>query len=196
MHHSNQIRPRGSHPPTRSLALFLIGVGLLLLGISLSWVLPPILTTSPLGSERGIAAAQRNDPAPALTLTDLDGKAVSLADYSGYVLLVNNWATWCPPCREEMPILQAYYEDHRDKGFVLIGIEAGDSAAEVRAFVQQYGLTFPIWLDAQNQALRAFSNYALPNSYLIDRQGKVIMGWTGALSRDVMERYITPVLED
>lgn len=190
---SNKLSP---HPPMRSLGLFFVGVGLLLLGIVASLARPPLPAATPWGDEKPLAPARLNDPAPQLTLTDLEGKVVSLADYSGYVILVNNWATWCPPCRDEMPILQAYYQDHQAKGFVLIGIEAGDSVAEVSAFVQQVGITFPIWLDEQNQALRAFANYALPNSYLIDRQGNVVMGWTGALSRLAMETYITPLLEE
>jgi peroxiredoxin len=193
---ATQSNQRSSRPTVRSLGLFLVGVGLLLLGIVASLTLPPLHSATSSGEEKPLAPARLNNPAPQLTLTDLEGKTVSLADYAGYVILVNNWATWCPPCRDEMPILQAYYQDYQAKGFVLIGIEAGDSVAEVSAFVQQYRLTFPIWLDEQNQALHAFANYALPNSYLIDRQGMVVMGWTGALSRHALETYITPLLEE
>lgn len=189
-------RKRFSHPPARSLGLFLIGIGLLLLGMVTSLILPSLGSNGNLGSGQGLVPAKLNVAAPSLLLSDLTGKTVSLADYAGNIILVNNWATWCPPCREEMPVLQAYYQDHWQEGFVLIGIEAGDPAEEVQAFVQQFGLTFPIWLDPEIEALRAFRNNALPNSYLIDRQGKVILGWTGALNRETLEKYITPLLEE
>lgn len=135
-------------------------------------------------------------PAPDLQLTDVDGNVAALTDYRGQVVLVNNWATWCPPCRAEMPTLQAYFQDHRQQAFTLIGIEAGDAGAEVAAFAAEYGLTFPIWLDPQNESLRGFYNASLPNSYVIDREGTVVLGWTGAISREMLEKHVTPLLEN
>lgn len=93
-----------------------------------------------------------NFPAPGMVLTDLEGRKVSLEDYRGKVVLVNNWATWCPPCREEMPALEAYFKDHRKGDFVLVGIDTGEPAAEVVEFVERYVLSFPIWLDPRNEA--------------------------------------------
>ncbi len=134
-------------------------------------------------------------PAPRLELTDLHGQAVSLADYQGQFVLVNNWATWCPPCRAELPVLEAFYQEHRDQGFALIAIEAGDPPELVREFADHYRLTFPVWLDPENQALRGFANNALPSSYLIDPDGQVVLGWSGAVTRAALERYVTPLLE-
>jgi len=122
------------------------------------------------------------------------GEIESLADYRQNVVLVNNWATWCPPCRAEMPTLQAYYEAHKDQGFTLLAIEAGDPPGQVAQFVQAYGLTFNVWLDADKAALVAFKNPNLPNSYVIDRAGMVRYAWTGAIRRAMLEKYVTPLL--
>jgi peroxiredoxin len=138
--------------------------------------------------------AAANYTAPELTLTDLRGESVSLADYLGQIVLVNNWATWCPPCKAEMPELLAYYEAHKDGGFVLIAIESGESQDEVAAFVEAYGLTFPVWLDPRGEALEAFENWNLPSSYLIDRDGTVRYSWTGPVNRQTLEEYVTPLL--
>ncbi len=135
-------------------------------------------------------------PAPTLELTSLDGSAVSLVDYKGKVILVNNWATWCPPCKDEMPELQAYFDDHKNDGFFVVAIEAGEPASTVTEFVRDLGLTFPVWLDPHADALDAFKNWDLPSSYIIDRQGQVRYSWTGAINLATLEKYVTPLLEE
>lgn len=187
---------RRSRANFKILAMILVGAGLLLLG-AVAWVLLPKAGPNAVseGHDSGIPATV-HFPAPALELSDLQGGHVSLKDYRGQVVLVNNWATWCPPCRAEMPTLEAFFEDHRDQGFTLIGIEAGDPQADVAEFAERYQLSFPIWLDPQNESLKGFYNSGLPNSYVIDRDGTVVMGWTGAISREMLEQHLTPLLED
>jgi peroxiredoxin len=124
------------------------------------------------------------------------GNPVSLSQFSGQVMLVNNWAIWCPPCKAEMPVLQTYYDDHKERGFTIIAIEAGEPVADVQAFTKQYGLTFPVWPDPSTKALVAFRNSSLPSSYVIDRSGQVRYTWTGAISRDMLEKYVTPLMEE
>lgn len=133
--------------------------------------------------------------APQLSLTGLDGTPASLDDYHGKVVLVNNWATWCPPCKAEMPELQAYYASHARDGFVVVAIESGEPASKVADFVQSLKLTFPVWLDRQGAAVDAFKNWDLPNSYVVDRGGIVRMSWTGPINQATLEKYITPLLE-
>jgi peroxiredoxin len=136
-----------------------------------------------------------NQAAPQLALTSLQGNPVSLADFGGKVILVNNWATWCPPCQAELPELQAYYQAHARQGFVIVGIESGEPAATVSGFVHRLGLTFPIWLDPDGTAVDAFENLSLPSSYLVDQQGVLRLSWTGQVNLDTLEKYITPLLE-
>jgi thiol-disulfide isomerase/thioredoxin len=148
------------------------------------------------GNFPSLIPVEVNFPAPELNLTHIDGSEVSLQDHRGKVILVNNWATWCPPCKAEMPTLQAFYQEYVDKGFVLVAIEAGEPAEEVIQFVENYGITFPVWLDPSNLALTAFRNSALPSSYVIDQDGIVRLAWSGAINRSTLEQYVTPLLEE
>ena len=182
-------------------AMILVGSGLLILGFLALILLPkpdiaPEAKAGSASSQPSSVPAQVNFTAPVLNLVDLDGKPVSLADFRDQVVLVNNWATWCPPCKAEMPTLQAYFEAHRAQRFTIIGIEAGDPASDVGSFVKSFGLTFPVWLDPNQKALLAFRNPGLPNSYVIDRNGRARLAWTGAISREALEKYVTPLVEE
>jgi cytochrome c biogenesis protein CcmG, thiol:disulfide interchange protein DsbE len=179
------------------LGLALLGAGLLMLGVTAGLIL--LRPASKGGASAPVlsgAPALVEFAAPEIELTDLHGNAVSLSQMRGQVLLVNNWATWCPPCREEMPVLEAFYQKNRDKNFTLIAIDAGDTREDVASFVETYGLSFPVWLDPQQSAIRAFRNPALPSSYVIDRDGTVRMFWTGAVTMQALESYLAPLLEE
>ncbi|HSA99762.1 MAG TPA: TlpA disulfide reductase family protein, partial [Anaerolineales bacterium] len=146
--------------------LLFLALGSILIGTSIYLILrnqapPASLSAVP---------AKVNFPAPELTLTDVHGVSHSLADYRGQVVLVNLWATWCPPCKQEMPALQAFYDKYKEKGFVIIAINDGDPTADVLQFVKDYRLTFPVWLDPTYTATdRAFNAPNLPTSFVIDR---------------------------
>ncbi len=179
-------------------ALVAAGLGLVLLGTAI-WILV-------LDSQAAVAneatdfssvPASVNFSAPELSLHDLGGAGHSLADYRGSVVLVNLWATWCPPCQAEMPNLEAYYRKHRDAGLTVIGIEDGDPTSQVVAFVAQHGLSFPIWLDPTYQATdHAFKTSNLPTSYVIDRLGQVRLVWVAAISEENLEKYVTPLVQE
>ena len=179
----------------KSYPILPMAAGLLLIGFAL------VILTSP---RRGSAAESLssvvpvavNLTAPKLSLENLDGQTESLADYGDRVVLVNNWATWCPPCEAEMPTLAAYYNEHKSEGFIIIAIEAGDPVDVVAPFVQTYHLEFPVWLDPNGASLRAFGNGTLPNSYVIDRAGTVRYAWTGEINKAMLEKYVTPLLAE
>ena len=176
--------------------MFIIGSGLILSGfVSLSLLSRPV-TSDAKDPGSGAVPINVNFPAPSLALQDLHGEQVSLDDYEGKTVLVNNWATWCPPCRAEMPTLQAYYNKHRNQDFTLVAIESGDPPGQVAEFTEQLNLTFPIWIDQEMKAIQVFRNQALPSSYLIDKSGTVILAWSGAINQDNLEKYITPLLEE
>ena len=180
--------------------LILVGAGLVVIGAVSAAMIGNYKPDSNAGTtgagEYSVTPSVVNYEAPELTLNDLDGNPVALSDHMGSVVLVNNWATWCPPCKAEMPTLQAYYTNYRDEGFMLLAIEAGDPVPEVVEFVESYQLTFPILLDPSNLALRAFRNDSLPSSYVIDRQGTVRLAWTGPISLEKLENFVTPLLEE
>jgi len=134
--------------------------------------------------------------APKLSLQNINGETQSLADYQGNVVLVNNWATWCPPCKAEMPTLVAYHNEHNADGFSVIAVEAGEPLDLVSQFADSFKMSFPVWLDPNGDSLRAFGNGTLPNSYVIDRTGTIRYAWTGEISKEMLEKYVTPLIAE
>jgi thiol-disulfide isomerase/thioredoxin len=178
---------------TRFYAALMMGSGLIVIGIALFMLLyNPAASTDDLSA----VPAKVDFAAPKLTLEDLSGKPVSLDDYLGSVVLVNLWATWCPPCREEMPALQAFYEKHKADGFVLVAINQEESRELVEPFVKEFGLTFPVWLDLNYLAEREFKTESLPSSFVIDRTGRVRLMWLGGISKNNLEKYVTDVIKE
>jgi peroxiredoxin len=175
----------------------ILGVGLILVGIALSLVLKNTSEVSASSSvDRSVMPMAVNYAAPTLGLENVNGKAESLADFRGRVLLVNNWATWCPPCKAEMPTIVKYYRTYQEQGFDVVAIEAGEGKAEVAAFAKEYGMQFHVWLDPQSAALNAFKNGSLPNSYVIDRTGTVRYAWTGEINFAMLEKFVTPLIKE
>ena len=187
----NKYRRRSRKP----YPVFPIAAGLLLIGFAVTFLASPA-SQSDAKSLSSVQPMAVNFPAPELSLPNLNGETESLSDYRHTVVLVNNWATWCPPCKAEMPTLSAYYNDHKSEGFTIVAIEAGDPADVVAPFVQSYDLEFPVWLDDDGAALKAFGNGNLPNSYVIDRSGMVRYAWTGEINKVMLEKYVTPLLRE
>lgn len=175
----------------QNLILMVIGGGLVLAALAAFFALPQVQ-----GQSTTAAPADVHFPAPDIRLTDLQGRSVAFTDYAGQVILYNAWATWCAPCKEEMPILDAYYQAHQRDGFVVIAIEDGQPVAEVAAYVKALDLTFPVWPDLKWVATETFRINGLPTSYVIDRSGIVRQLWHGAMTRDALEQYITPLLKE
>jgi cytochrome c biogenesis protein CcmG, thiol:disulfide interchange protein DsbE len=182
-----------SQKTNRFLPLIFLGFGLALIAASIYFVLQDLPPETDLTAVPVIA----NYPAPELNLTDMQGDSSSLADYRGQVVLVNLWATWCPPCKEEMPALESFYLKHKSDGFVIVAINDGDPAADVIRFVEDYGLTFPIWLDPTYIATeQAFKTLNLPSSFVINREGIIVLSWVGGINTKALEKYVTPIIEE
>lgn len=177
--------------PRKTLSFLLFGLGSLLIVGSVYL----ILRDQTLRTNLTVVPAQVKFAAPELTLSDLQGVPRSLAEYHGQVVLVNLWATWCPPCKEEMPALQAFYEKHREDGFVIIAINDGDPTADVLQFVKDYELTFPVWLDPTYIATeQAFKTLNLPTSFVIDRTGIIRLTWVGGIDFRTLEEHVAPLI--
>lgn len=112
-------------------------------------------------------------PAPDFTLVTATGEAVRLSDFRGRPVVLNFWATWCPPCRAEMPDLQALYDTGRDRGLVVLGVNLQESAVAVSAFATRYNLAFPLALDTDGAVARLYGILPLPTTYFIDATGRV-----------------------
>ena len=125
----------------------------------------------------------------------LDGGTVNLEQYEGDVLLVNFWASWCPPCRAEMPNLQAYYDIHQNDGFELLMINSQESEATARSFIEASGFTFPVGLDPAGIITNSFGVTGLPVSIVFDREGEIVYRHSGYLDPSVLEANVTPLLD-
>jgi thiol-disulfide isomerase/thioredoxin len=136
--------------------------------------------------------------APELTLSSLGGASVSLNDFSGQVVLVNIWATWCGPCRIELPHIQDLHERYGNDGLAVLAINAGESEDQIRRYLSQEGLTFRVLLDPESQSLRTFSTSGIPTVVLIDREGIVRYGQVGYSpgSDQELEREVQALLAE
>jgi peroxiredoxin len=182
----------------RSIPLGFLSIGLFSLGIASFLLLSSQRQTNEQTSNEFsiecIEPAEVHFAAPAITLTDLGENEVEVGDYLGEIVLLNTWATWCPPCLAEMPDLQAFYEKYKHRGFSLIGVNIGESQAEVLNFAIENELTFPLWLDPDEQSLRALNTISLPYSVVIDRDGTVRYAWSGATCLDALEHIVAPLI--
>ena len=129
---------------------------------------------------------QAPTPAPALKLPDLEGKAHDLAGLKGKVVLVNFWATWCPPCRREMPSMERLQQALAGEPFVVLAVDVGEDADTIESFTSQLDAvpTFPILLDTTSRAMQAWQVAGLPTTYLVDKQGRVVASPIGGREFD------------
>jgi peroxiredoxin len=117
-------------------------------------------------------AATISGPAPNFTLQARDGKSVSLADYKGKVVMVNFWATWCQPCRQEMPHLEAIYKKYNSLGFTLLGVNVEDNPEGAKKWLEENGpVTFPVLLDPKNQVSKLYKVVSMPTTVIVARDG-------------------------
>lgn len=178
--------------PSRIAPILLLGLGLTLIVASVTLA----LRNTALQPDLSVVPVEVNYAAPELELTNTTGQPASLLDYQGQVVLVNLWATWCPPCKEEMPALEAFYRKHEEDGFIIVAINDGDPTADVIQFVADYELTFPVWLDPEYIATeQAFKTLNLPSSFVIDRNGTIVLRWVGGVNSRALEEYVTPIIE-
>lgn len=140
------------------------------------------------------------EPAPAYAAATLAGDTVALRELRGQAVLLNLWATWCPPCREEMPGLQALHEEFAEEGLRVVGvsIDAESADAEVRRFLRENAITFTILHDPRERVSRTFRTTGVPETFLINREGMLVARWIGAfdpLSEDARAKVRAALAE-
>jgi len=118
-------------------------------------------------------AADATGPAPVFQLTTLGGQPGGLSQYKGQVVMVNFWATWCGPCQQEMPLLDAMYKKYKPAGFTLIGVNVDKEAPAVKELLARKPVSFPVLLDPANQVSKAYHVDEMPSSVIIDRKGQI-----------------------
>ena len=125
------------------------------------------------GAMLSASAAELSGPAPDFVLPARDGGQVALSELQGQVVLLNFWATWCGPCRQEMPHLEALYERYRDLGFTLLGVNVEEDSSGADKFLKETPVTFPILFDPKSQVSKSYDVIAMPSTVLIDRAGNM-----------------------
>jgi peroxiredoxin len=134
--------------------------------------------------------------APDFELTTLDGKQVRLSDYRGKKVILNFWATWCPPCKEEVPDLEKFYSTYKDKGIVILGVnltQAEKNQSAIKAFVKSYGITYTIPLDVKSLISGIYQVSAIPTSYIIDSRGIISKKVVGPMDFKTMKSILANI---
>ena len=167
-------------------------VGVLLLGGAWTW-----WGRVPFAGRNVSAGAvpQIGFTAPDFTLETLDGGTVTLSELRGQVVVINLWATWCPPCRAEMPALERVWNQYRDDGLTVLAVNQQERASRVRAFVEELGLTFPVLLDRNGTVGARYRLRALPTTFFIGRDGvirDVVLG--GPMSEALIASKVSGLL--
>ncbi|WP_261134217.1 peroxiredoxin [Bacillus sp. Marseille-Q3570] len=141
-----------------------------------------------------VTGIKQGNIAPDFTLETMDGQSVKLSDFKGKNIIVNFWATWCPPCRAEMPEMQEYYEANKDKDFVILAVnmtKTEKSQMDVKQFVEEdFELTFPVVMDLKHKVTNTYEVTGYPTSYFIDKEGVIQYKVVGAMNQDVIKRQI------
>lgn len=138
---------------------------------------------------------KKGNQAPDFELSNLNEKPLKLSDFRGKKVILNFWATWCPPCRVEMPQMKKFYKDY-NKDVVLLAInltETEKNQNDVRAFVEDSGLTFPVVMDIEGDVSNTYKIIAYPTSYIIDSQGIIQEVFQGAINYDMMKKAISKI---
>jgi cytochrome c biogenesis protein CcmG/thiol:disulfide interchange protein DsbE len=147
------------------------------------------------GVDEALARGERS-PAPAFELPKLGGGgSESLADYRGQVVVLNFWASWCKPCRDESPLLERWHRRIRDRGATVLGVDILDVTGRAEDFVDEYGLTYPMLKDKDGEGLDKFGVVAYPETFVIDRQGRIAAVARGPVDDAFMRRNVAPLVE-
>jgi peroxiredoxin len=147
------------------------------------------------GGQHGIGPASLSgSQAQSFEAATLGGGTSSLAAYRGHIVVMNLWASWCPPCRAEMPDLERFWNAYKKKNIVVIGVNQGESAERAGAFAQSLRIHFPILLDQDQAYGRVYAALGLPTTIVIDPSGMVARGFDGELTYSQMVAAVTPLL--
>jgi cytochrome c biogenesis protein CcmG/thiol:disulfide interchange protein DsbE len=141
------------------------------------------------------AVAQGKRPAaPALDLPGLDGGRSTLEDYRGKVVVLNFWASWCEPCREESPLLETWHKALEKNGGTVVGVDVRDVSGDARRFVDEYGLSYPQLRDPDEDAMTDYDVVGLPETFVLDREGRIVALKRGPVDEEFLDRTVTPLL--
>ncbi len=156
-------------------------------------------TPTPTPAQSGDGSETEGQQQPARTnlmkdydfkLEDLNGNMVSLSDYKGKKVFLNFWATWCPPCKAEMPDIEKLYQETKDSDLVILAVNVGEDKNTVQKFIKDNGYNFPILLDVKGEVSQKYQVTGIPTSYFVDTEGYLDDGATGAIPFESMKKFV------
>jgi len=146
------------------------------------------------GSDTGIKVAPVGGAlAPDFTLVNLDGENVSLSDFHGQPVLINLWATWCGPCRIEMPTIQSRFEEYREEGFIVLAVNFDEQRTDVQSFRDEFRLTFQMLLDPGAEVQRLYRTRSYPTSFFVDRNGVIQAQHIGVMTEGNLDSNLAQI---
>lgn len=144
---------------------------------------------------KGSANVDVGQKAPDGPLPRLDGQGTSsLAHYRGRWVLVNFWASWCVPCREESPALEDFFRQHRAQRFTVLGIDTRDLSDDGRSFVAKYGVTYPQLRDGDGNSAHDYGTTGVPENFLVNPRGRLVLIQRGPVDEGYLDRYVAPLI--
>ncbi|MCU7796837.1 MAG: TlpA family protein disulfide reductase [Candidatus Thiodiazotropha sp. (ex Semelilucina semeliformis)] len=138
-----------------------------------SWTRTVLMAVAMMLVTGQVLAANTSGPAPDFTLKSRSGENIKLSELRGQVVMINFWASWCGPCRQEMPILDQLYQRYEPMGFTLLGVNVEEDSAAAEKVLREIPVSFPVLYDSKNQVSENYQVRAMPSTFLIDRDGKV-----------------------
>ena len=148
------------------------------------------------GIDAAVASGERVRP-PEFTLPELGGEAESsLGDFRGQVVVLNYWASWCEPCRQESPLLQRWHERLKPRGGTVVGVDVNDVTADAQEFIREFELTYPMLRDDDGESQAEFGVVAYPETVVIDRQGRITALRRGPVDEQFLRTEVLPLLEE
>lgn len=150
-------------------------VGLLLWGM---------LHREPITGLSGVTMVDR--PAPDFSLTTFDGATISLAELRGKPVIINFWASWCPPCRDEAPLLERTWRAYKDRGLVFLGVNIQDRREDALSYMREFNITYPSGPDPNGEIAIDYGVSGLPVTFFVSREGQILRRWVGAIERNVL----------
>ena len=183
--------PRDAEPTAALTSRTAVIATLLLAGAIIVMVI--VVQGWPDGNDGASGPVVEGVDAPDFTLANLEGEAVSLSDYAGRPVLINFWASWCPPCREEFPVLAGAREAHADSGFEVLGVTHNDGVEQSRQFVTDSAAEWPILPDTDDVAWGAYGGVGLPTSYFVDADGVVQRVHIGPVTEEQMANQLAAI---